>query len=71
VAEGHEHPLVKLNTIEFSLKSCPVGPQFHLLFGASSPFDLQSLAIKDQTLETQHDHLSNNFCFFTSRVGPL
>jgi hypothetical protein len=40
--------------IEFSLKSCHVGPKFHFLFGALSPFDRcpQSLAIMDQTLKT-------------------
>jgi len=25
--------------VKFSLKSCPVGPKFHFLFGALSPFD--------------------------------
>jgi hypothetical protein len=58
--------------VEFSLKSWLVGPKFHFLFGALSSFDrcAPSLTIMDQTLETQHEHLSNNF-FFISQVAHL
>lgn len=39
--------------LEFSLKSCHVGLEFHLLFGALSPigYCLQSQVIRDQTLK--------------------
>lgn len=47
--------------LEFSLKWCPIGSHFHLLFGAlSSPSCVQSLSIRDQNLKTQHELPSKN-----------
>lgn len=47
-----------IKVLEFSWKSCPVGPDFHLSFGASFPFDCH-----------RHENPSNNFSF--SAHSPL
>ncbi len=54
---------INIYILKFSLKSCLVEHEFHLLFGALSPFYycLQGLATRGQTLKTQYEHVFNNF----------